>query len=271
MLEKNILSDEFITIKKKELEKIITRIVKSDDTTFLNFFSDYIKWNGIFGGAVAGLSAKWHNAEFLSKELSMKEIIQIRKYSHRIASNIFAAAEDEYSDENCKIEGLRLTHKDMAWAFFSSMMNYFEVDKRPDVPLRVESIIFKTLRGYGVLGEKYSLKDLIEYVGFHIGSEKIASLEFDILTEKIKEFRPELYSYLSNIEIIKSSGIKAIDWLKFHGTVEEEHFQYGIKSIYLIKEMVLNNSLITEEDLFNYIKIGINNFSNIQYDFFKKY
>lgn len=270
MIEQTLMSEDFLNNKKKSLSTKIQDIMSKSDAHILQFFSDYIAWNGVFGGAVAGLTSKWHNAQYLALKMSKKEISGIKKYSHRIASEIFAAAEDEYSDENCKIPGLRISHKDMAWFFLTNMMEFYGEDKRAEVSLHTETYIYRTLHGYGVTAtDGYSLEDLIEFVGFHIGSEKIASFEFDYLTSELEASRPDLFDYLSSKVLVE--GITAIDWLRFHGTVEEEHFQSALNAADLIKQMVLTHDLMTEDKYNSLLIKGFNKFSNLQDSVFKHY
>lgn len=266
-----LLTDEFINNKKTLLNKNIKGIINGKE--MITFFSDYIAWNGIFGGAVSSLSGKWHNAMY-SGTLNEQIISAMQKYSHKVASQIFAAAEEEYNHEpNLNI---RVTHKDMAWHFFTSLMNFYSIDKRPKLSDTVSGSIYNTLLGYGV---KYynnvSLKILIQNLGFHIASEKIASFEFDFLYNELKESKPDLFNWLDG-EILyssigKSTNITALEWLKCHGTVEEDHFQHALNAAEIARTMVLENGLMSDEQFLSNISHGFNMFSDLQDSFFNKY
>jgi len=267
MIEKILLPDEFIIKKQYELKSKIEEIMLGSDDDILQFFSDYIAWNGVFGGAVAELSSKWHNAIYLTK-LSENEISGMRVHAHQIASHIFAAAEDEYSDKNCEIETFRLTHKDIAWYFYSRIMEFYGINKRKEVSKFINPIILETLKAYGY-GNDFKLSSLIEFLGFHLGSEKIASFEFDYLMLELQRSRPKLFDYLCNKKMVE--GIRAIDWLAFHATVEEEHFQLAIKSAELAELMVVRYNIMSKNQFEILLKRGFNNFSQLQTNLFNSY
>lgn len=268
MIQDTILTDEFLETKKESLESKIKNLMSMSDDEVIQFFSDYIAWNGVFGGAVASLAGKWHNAIHLTP-MNEDATRGMNRYAHRIASEIFAAAEDEYSDENSTNPYQRVTHKDMAWAFYTSLMKYYGLTERPQPSREVKKYIEDTLYGYGVSNRLQLLETLIYNLGFHIGSEKIASYEFDFLTSELKNSRPDLYNFLANIEAF--DGISALDWLKVHGTVEEEHFQHAIDAAKLAKEMVLSEGIMPESKFNQLLLNGFLTFSELQERVFEKY
>lgn len=273
MIKETLLTEDFLEKKKASLKSKIENLMSKSDEEVIQFFSDYIAWNGVFGGAVASLAGKWHNAIYLT-EMSEDETNGMKRYAHRVASEIFAAAEDEYSDENNTNPNVRIAHKDMAWDFFQGIMKFYGIDKRPTVSESIRINILDTLHGYGVSNRQQFIKTLIFNLGFHIGSEKIASYEFDYLTAELEKTRPDLFKYLGDRDMfygLEPNGIKSLDWLRVHGTVEEEHFQHAINAAKWAEQMVLENEIMNR-DMFNKLLLnGFQSFSDIQEEVFKKY
>jgi hypothetical protein len=273
MIQETLLTEDFIEVKKNTLKSKIESIMALSDEEVIQFFSDYIAWNGIFGGAVTSLAGKWHNAVHLT-DMSEDETNGMNKYAHRIASEIFAAAEDEYNDENNTNRYHRITHKDMAWDFFQGIMEFYGITKRPRPSNDIKVHILNTLHGYGVSNRLQLLKTLIYNLGFHVGSEKIASFEFDFLTSELEKSRPELFKFLSDRNMfygLEDNGIKSIDWLKVHGSVEEEHFQHAINAAKLVETMILEHEIMSRDEFNSLLLNGIKSFSNLQEAVFKKY
>jgi hypothetical protein len=273
MIQETLLTKDFIEVKKSTLKSKIENLMSKSDDEVIQFFSDYIAWNGVFGGAVASLAGKWHNAVHLT-DMSEDETTGLNKFAHRIASEIFAAAEDEFNDENNTNPYHRIAHKEMAWDFFQGIMEYYNIKNRPKPSSNVKDHIQSTLRGYGVSNRLQLLKTLIYNLGFHIGSEKIASFEFDFLTAELKKTRPELFKFLSNRNMfygLEDNGIKSIDWLKVHGTVEEEHFQHAITAARWAEQMVIEHDIMSRDEFNSRLVKGLMSFSYTQEAVFEKY
>ena len=273
MGQEKILTEDFIEAKKVMLKEKIESIMSKSDDEVIQFFSDYIAWNGVFGGAVASLAGKWHNAIYLT-DMSEDEERGMNRYAHRVASEIFAAAEDEYNDENNINPNVRITHKDMAWNFFQGIMQYYGVSKRPKPSNDIKVHILNTLHGYGVSNRLQLLRTLIYNLGFHIGSEKIASYEFDFLTAELQKSRPDLFKFLMNRDMfygLEDNGIVSLDWLRVHGSVEEEHFQHAINAASWAEQMVLEHDIMTSDEFNSLLLNGFNSFSDLQEQVFEKY
>lgn len=269
IIEKAILNEEFLTQKKTEIKNSVDAILAKSDDEVMDFFSDYIAWNGVFGGCVAKLAGDWHLAAYTRQPDRLKPLFN--KVGHKIASNIFASAEDEFADENCQTDE-RIAHKDMAWFFLNKLFEFYGRDiKTRRVTKHAESAIRSTMNGYWSNSASKSYELMSEALGFHLGSEKIASFEFDYLYKGLVETRPELIEFLK--EQLLVPGITAADWLFVHGSVEEDHYQYAVTSAAFIYDFIEGNDkcLVTTKDLIYDLKMGFEDFSRLQTRYFDYY
>jgi len=269
-IKKILLSDELISTKRAELTKDITIILSGDENQVLDFFSNYTYWNGIFAGLVVNLSSRFH----LGLELGIygvdspeEDFFQTR--GHKVAGLIFAAAEDEYADENCQEEDIRIEHKSMAWFMMNKLYEFYEKDisKRRVSPI-MNDVLNDTKFGYGLQGETDFL-NLVRQLGFHIGSEKVASYEFGILADKMKEYKPALTAWMENQNLV--NGINAFSWIEVHGPVEDAHANYALDAAQIIIDYIGTRDKDLQVQVIEELKTGFNSFSNHQDNFFKKY
>lgn len=273
-MEKNIktllLEEEFINEKRADLEGDITEILSRSEEEILSFFSDYTYWNGVFAGCVINLASRFHlglrygNYSFNSPE---EDFFQMK--GHKVAGLIFAAAEDEYADENCQEENVRVAHKDMAWFMLNEMFSFYKRDiSSRRVHGWMNQIVNDTAIGYGV-DELSDFMNLAWHLGFHIGSEKVASFEFGILADKMKELQPELTSHLKGKEMVK--GISAFSWIEVHGPVEDVHANYALDAAQIIIDYLGTRDKGLQEEFIANLQEGFWNFSGHQQLFFKKW
>src|SRR5690606_7989337 len=127
----------------------------------------------------------------------------------------------------CKVKDERVTHKCMAWHFLQSLYEIYDtpISNRKILPYTVltNKEIFK---GYGV-NAPMNFNNLVTNIGFHMASEKLAAFEFEALDAALKKHHPKLYSDLESKTMNLpglSEKITGIDWIRIHGTAEEEHF-----------------------------------------------
>jgi len=264
-----LLSESFVKQKKIYLENDILKIISSEDE-ILDFFSNYTYWNGIFAGCVVNLASRFH----LGLELGLYDVNSpeedfFQTRGHRVAGLIFAAAEDEYSDDNCKVEGVRVEHKTMAWFMMNKMYEFFNKDiSTRSVNSMMKQVVDEAKIGYGFQQESEFI-NLVRQLGFHIGSEKIASYEFGILAEKMKEIYPELTAWLENQEMIK--GINAFSWIEVHGPVEDAHANYALDAAQMIIDYIGTRDETLQIKVIEELKGGFIDFINHQDGFFKNY
>ncbi len=232
-LEKNRVDH----VKEVNFNTINDIISKRD---IVEFFSNYVAWNSIFAGCVTNLVSRFHlwpdigdDEEFeLNEEYLLNISNSIKtKRSHIIAGHIFAAATDEYNDPSIDA---RVTHKDMAWHFLTSLYELTGKDIKERRVSAYTGVVNKAvLKGYGV-NAPINFHNLVRNLGFHIGSEHLASFEFEALNEAMQKHHPELYKQLE--DRVLDNGVTGIDWLKVHGALEIEHFNNSIKGVEILVE-----------------------------------
>lgn len=258
-----LLEREVVEKTKESLEKSIDDILTGDTDQILEFFSNYIHWNGIFAGLVTNLSSRFHLGVELSKygEGSIEEKF-LKENAHKVSGLIFAAAEDEYADENCEEENRRIEHKTMAWFTLNKIYDFYgkniydrKVSDHMDWTMRF------TKMGYG-LGEASDLFSLVRNLGFHIGSEKLASYEFGILSDKMKQKQSSLTAWLEHQELCK--GINAFSWVEVHGPVEDAHANYALDAAQIIVDEIGKKDKELQSMVLQELYSGFTNFAGVQ-------
>ena len=265
-----LLKEEFINKKRTELEGDITKILSGNESQVLDFFSNYTYWNAVFAGLVVNLSSRFH----LGLELGLYEVDSpeedfFQTRGHKVAGLIFAAAEDEYADENCRVEDVRIEHKTMAWFMMNKMYEFYNLDiaDRKISPM-MHDVMNDTKYGYGFQCDSEFL-DLAKHLGFHIGSEKVASLEFGILADKMKEIKPALTAWIEAQELV--DGINGFSWIEVHGPVEDAHANYALDAAQIIVDYIGTRDSELQQKVIDSICEGFNDFSNLQTKFFNEY
>lgn len=265
-----LLTDELVKAKRADLTKDIERILSGNEDQVLDFFSNYTYWNGIFAGLVINLASRFH----LGLELGLYDVDSpeedfFQTRGHRVAGLIFAAAEDEYADENCQDEDKRIEHKTMAWFMMNKMYEFFgkDIATRRINPM-MDKVMTDTKIGYGLQQESEFL-NLVRQLGFHIGSEKVASYEFGILADKMKEFQPALTAWMENQDLVE--GINAFSWIEVHGPVEDAHANYALDAAQMIVDYIGTRDADLQAKVIKELKAGFADFSNHQDSFFKNY
>jgi len=259
---------------EKEVRSWAEELLK-DKPFPVEFFSNYISWNSIFAGCVVNLVSRFHLWPYIGERPDpvadpylFKNFSALgNRHFHSVSSYIFAAAEDEYDEAGNKIKYERVAHKDMAWHFIKELYSYHNMDiKTRQVSEFTNHMNTKVLEGYGHM-QRHDVPTLVRNLGFHIGSEKLASLEFQYLNDAIKEFHPDVYKHLESKEM--TGGITAIDWIKVHGTVEIEHFNNALTAAKIIIDFMNKTDSQGMVDTFNYLREGFAHFANHQRAYFK--
>ena len=262
-VKKLLLEKDFIPIKNERLKNYIENILTEDTDKVLDFFSNYIHWNGIFAGLVSNLSSRFHLSLDLASygDGSIEEKF-LKSNAHKVAGLIFAAAEDEYADENCKEEDRRVEHKTMAWFTLNKMYEFYgkNISDRK-ISKHMDWTMSFTKKGYG-LGESSDLMSLVNHLGFHIGSEKLASYEFGILADKMKQELPALTTWLENQELCK--GVNAFSWVEVHGPVEDAHANYALDAAQIIVDEIGKKDKDLQIRVLSELSSGFLNFASIQ-------
>jgi hypothetical protein len=90
--------------------------------------------------------------------------------------------------------------------------------------------------------------------------KKIAKHEFSKLYAAIECHYPKAFKSLTSN---KNNGYLAIDWLKIHSTIEEDHFKSALICVDMIKDHLKNSKSIVSLNLFEEcFSNGFNDFVN---------
>lgn len=216
---------------ERSLSFIEEEYKKENRQPLLKFFYHYVDWNKVFAGNVCALVAKIsedENGVLKSIEQSF-QFAQDRSYD--VASYIFEAAKDEYSSAN------RPAHRVLAQLFLKDLIKITgEKTKlsKNDEALLINSMLepswfserTKLLVKNGYAGKFGSnLHDMFKGIGFHLGSELLADLEFSVLSSFLKKLFPDHHFV----------------WLNAHaGTgdkLEDYHFNQALKGANLAIEL----------------------------------
>ena len=268
------LNPEKIRQDRDAVNRRIDDIISNGD--ILMFFSNYVSWNSVFAGCVSNLSSRFHLWPELDEDEGLGlhdwklfdavHKVKTRK-SHIIAGQIFAAATDEYDEQGCKVKDERVTHKDMAWHFLTSLYDISgqNVRNRKVLPYTKQANR-RVMEGYGV-NAPTKFTSLVKNLGFHMGSENLAALEFSALDKAMKKHHPGIYEQLEYRTL--ADGITGADWIKVHGTVEEEHFRNALKGAEVIVDSIVEYSSPNwRNTTTNLIEEGYREFSWMQDKFF---
>lgn len=211
---------------KALVQEILGRIDNSDQ--LVRFMHRYTLYNGNFAGGVALLAGRFHFRQDLFREKA-EPIDACADRSARIASLVFFAAEDEYSDRK---DHSRITHRDLGQSVLRDTVEYFGIAPEffnKNYPLHASSIraLATVLEGYCATAMP-SDEDLFRGLGFHIASETSADEEFTAITSYLRKVQPELVAHLS--EAKTHLGQSTYRWLDLHTYVEVEHHQHALEA-----------------------------------------
>lgn len=259
-------------VNEADAKKVVfERMEKSIGNTresLLNFMSQYIEFNSVFAGCVSSLAGRFHlsHREHINKMRGND--VMLNKVSHLVAKHVFEAAIDEYKMN---------THKSMSLFTWNQILKFYKLDSYDYEPSGLNTVIEQVSTGYG-FNQIPEFGILSENLGFHIGSEKLASFEFDFLYTKIQKDFPELYSFLKDQK--SDEGYDAMLWIKIHGSVEEDHCQEAITAANILykelhdkhgKTVTISNGPVSDNKLNFFtsnIDKGFRDFHMIQDMFF---
>lgn len=191
----------------------------------------YIYFNSVFGGGVANLAGEIAVRQKMFSDSSEK-IVAIQDRSVAIAADIFAAAVDEFGDSTMKN---RFTHRALAQATLRGMAQYFGFSpKESDLIVKsnqaTEEAVLQVKKGY-LLNMEFTDKGILKAIGFHMSSEILADIEFNLVDNFLRSRHLELVMYLRKTRVaIGDFGLPAYAWVQIHTAVEADHFDFAIKS-----------------------------------------
>lgn len=206
------------------LKEYLYQVETTDD--LVQFFQQFTAYNQPFPGAVSHLVAAIHFSSSLFED-SESLVNETSDRSSLIASGIFFAAEDEYAlDDRNK----RLTHRTMGQQVLNHTIQFagwtpekFNVHFKSTAN---KDEMFRSLcEGYGV-GNLKADENLFSAIGFHLGSERLADIEFNQLHRMLVKKHPEFVK--SCKASIGAFEIPSYSWIASHMTAEVEHFEHGL-------------------------------------------
>jgi hypothetical protein len=206
------------------LERILAGISEPED--LIRFIHRYTVFNGNFAGGVANLAGAFHVQQRLFRDAN-ETIADCADRSSEIASYIFLAAEDEYAVRN---GGPRWTHRGLGQLLLKATLQYFGVGDEQfskSFPLTptIDGILEEVIEGYKI-NKADSEPVLFGALGFHIGAELLADVEFNVIHGYLEDRYSGLIQHLRGRDI--GHGVNAYHWIQLHTSVEEEHFDGAI-------------------------------------------
>jgi hypothetical protein len=227
----------------------------------IRLLGSYIQFNSVFGGGVASLAGQIAVQQDIFRDPDEADPIADR--SNEVAAEIFFAAIDEFG-------GLastnRKTHRMLAQATFKAARNFYGLDL-PELAEYLSSTTRRVLDGYGV-NQTLSDEKLFRAIGFHIGSEVLASEEFRLLDGFLRERHPDLVEYLKKNKVgVNGAKLNSYFWIVIHTTVEADHFNAGL--IGANKAIWYYAGPESKSRVKRWIMDGLEEFASMQTDFMR--
>lgn len=238
LINESIVEDQVRVLKHLEL------IHNSMDLT--SFLNEYISFNKVFAPGVLSLVSKVDTSDFFNESIAST-----------ISANILYAAVDEYFNENLEIS----THCNLAKDFFNSVLLFYNIS-----PLTLKNDMNSFKLHSNIMDNYLYMKpfpneyELFHSLGFHLGAEKMGSIEFKSLDNLLKLNFKNLYENLSKNDKYK--------WISIHTFAEDEHCDYAINAIQLALKFY--SGTFQKKELYSFIQDGYESFRFVQNDFFEK-
>ncbi|WP_440101124.1 hypothetical protein [Streptosporangium sp. H16] len=249
-------------------ERLVIRRLESlqNPADLVNFVHKYTVFNGCFAGGVAGLAGRIHMMDSVFRH-SGTAISACSGVASVIASHVFFAAEDEYSDRDTEA---RITHRQLGQTFLLGVLDYFEVDHTgfdQMFPLDADfgQLLADIRAAYLLPCSAVTEHDIFAAMGFHIGAELLADREFNIIDKFLHLHYPGLTAYLEAYTT-PQNPIPAYQWVSLHTFVEEEHLEHA----YLAAEVAFAHYAgdLSEEAIMARTIQGFRSFLDVQAAFY---
>lgn len=223
----------------------------------------YTYFNATFGAGVASLAAKIGTRPDLFRDLS-EPVYVLSDRSMDIASDIFAAAVDEFDD---RATNHKDTHRSLAQATLRATLDFFgltseQANQCATINEATRKAIVAVHQGYGV-GRMLTDADIFQAIGFHIGSEVLADGEFHHMDDFFQNRYPELTTYLANSTVpINGERHAAYFWVRIHTSVEEDHFAFALTGANRALQYYVG--ALTSERAKEHLLAGVKEFAKLQ-------
>lgn len=239
--------------------------VKTDDD-LVEFFRRFALYNQSFPGGVLSLAGAFHVRDDIFRDVN-DPISDNRDRSLVIASHIAFVAEDEFALKN---RTHRITHRMMAQDVVKEAISYagwsvkqFNDRFMDETEYRQKASALKN--GYR-LGKYNTDRDLFSGLGFHLGSERLADIEFNAVNDLMKNHFPEFVAQAN--QSTGSTGVPVYGWISVHTSVEVDHYDYSMKAA-IDSLTFYNEHEISQKDAYNEIINGFDEFVTFQQNMFQ--
>lgn len=218
------------------IEQFLTDCMASidSDDLLVRFFRRFALYNQPFPGGVVSLAGMIHLRPDLFRDAD-SVLNDNADRSSIIASNIFFAAEDEFAGPDRRA---RVTHRLMAQNMVEAAVSFagwspdrFNTEFQLDAT--ANEIRSKLERGYRTRGYQ-SDSEIFGAIGFHLGSERLADIEFSVINAHLTEHFGDFVDAARSTRT--QEGHSVYKWIELHATfdsedeasVEIDHYNYSL-------------------------------------------
>jgi hypothetical protein len=270
---------ELLSIGEADLEPILRTQVGTNvfeetlnriesDNELARALSRYVHFNSAFAGGVANLAGELASRQDLFRDFDeVSNVVGDR--SSEVAADIFFAAVEELGGHYPQ----RTTHRTLAQATLIAIREFFglspaEIDHYITCSESTVSAVASVRDGYGV-NKQLCERELFSAIGFHIGSEMLADLEFNVLNTFLRTKYSSLVDYLErSIVFINGEECPGYCWVQIHTSVEASHFRAAVHSANLALRYYAGNH--TQATVKAWILDGFKEFAVVQTEFMQK-
>lgn len=242
-------------------------------TDLARFISRYASLNGWFGSSVACLAGKIGRCRDMFLDPS-EYILDVADRSVLVGSFFFDAARDEFDDRDTPY---RDTHRCLAQAMLKGILMQCNVsvngiNRFLDPPIWLRGIGAAVAQGYGVNTPEVDVS-IFRSIGYHIGSEILADMEFTYIDVAMRKHCPDMVDYLSTAQVdIAGTKHNAYAWISIHsslksgGSKEIEHFNWATQGANVALQYTPEER---REPLRHQIHLGFLDFARDHREFFE--
>ncbi len=212
-------------------------LLESLDTPekWLRFIMAYASWNSCFGNGISALTAKVGSHAEIFMDTSFPRVVADR--SNYVASFIFEAAHEKFDDA---LRAHRDSNRCLGQTTLLGLADYYQLDlDHLKEPLWLKTLQQNVMHGYlgvtsfepssDVLPGEVALQ-IFSAMGYHWAAEQLATLEFPMILENLKNVDDGIMPALSTYQIGFAGGYHHGDtW--FHQGTSDRHIVQAEKAI----------------------------------------
>lgn len=186
-----------------------------DGNSHMRLLAQYVEFNSVFAAGVTNLAGQIAGRKDLFRDPN-ETIPSIADRSCDVAANIFYAAIDEFKGK---------THRSMACETLKAAASYLSLSPSQFSELSAilpeTAAVVQQVRDGFCMGAQPSSEQILQGIGFQIGSEMLADKEFCILHEYMESQKSDLMLHLKRS--------KSYAWILVHTSVEKEHLDAALE------------------------------------------